>query len=253
MRSRTRAAAGLAVVVAAAVAVGVVTPAAGASGGRTGQWRYAAPAAPVAAERTGKPAEDPVLAGAARRFGLSEQRLEQALVDVKVYLGRLGRQPKLGLLDPGAVAVFARSLGIPVPRARAVLRYLVAAWAVAQKDKQGSTVTALPPAAVAFFAKTLHVSTKRAQVALDRLMKLSAGPRGIDPTDPAFARIARSLGVSPKQLTAALIALKKFLAHLPPEKGKPGPGKPGPGKPDPGKPGPGKPVAPAKPLPVGAG
>jgi hypothetical protein len=88
MSSRTRAAAGLAATVAAALAVAVVAPAAGASGGWADRSGYAAATSAVATRAVastecGKPEHDAALAAAAKRFGLSEQRLERALVDVK--------------------------------------------------------------------------------------------------------------------------------------------------------------------------
>jgi hypothetical protein len=38
------------------------------------------------------------------------------------------------------------------------------------------------------------------------------GPYGVDPASPAFAAIARDLGVSPARLAAALRAVKQSLA-----------------------------------------
>lgn len=102
------------------------------------------------------------------------------------------------MLDPGAVAVFARSLGIPVSQARAVLRYLQAAWAANGKEKGKPGGAALPPAAVAFFARTQHVPVKQARTALDELLKL-ADKKGLDPKDPAFVKIADG----PRRHTAA--------------------------------------------------
>jgi len=240
MRSRGRA-----VALAAAAAIVAVALPAGASGtaagGTTGAIGGAATGTAVAGEPAGKPAEDPVLVGAARRFGLSEAALERALVAVKTYLAGLPAGPKRGLLDPGAVEVFARSLGIPVPRAQAVLRYLEAAWAANGKEKGASGSAALPPAAVAFFARTLHVSVKQAGTAMDELLKL-ADRKGLDPKDPAFVKIANSLGVTPQQLLDALVALKRYLAEHDSGGGK---GKPAPTPPKEG--------APAEPKPAPSG
>ena len=61
------------------------------------------------------------------------------------------------------------------------------------------------PAAV---AGVLHVSTARASTALRPL--LSAGM--VDPSSREFAAAARSLGVSPQQLSAALAQAKQSLA-----------------------------------------
>ena len=92
MRSRGRA-----VALAAAAAIVAVALPAGASGtaasGTTGAIGGAATGTAVAEEPAGKLAQDPVLVGAARRFGLSEAALERALVAVKTYLaGRFGAE-----------------------------------------------------------------------------------------------------------------------------------------------------------------
>lgn len=251
MRSRGRA-----VALAAAAAVVAVTLSAGASGTAAGGTTRTTGAVAAGSARTagsagagkvaGKPAQDPVLVGAARRFGLSEAALERALVAVKTYLAGLPAGPERGLLDPGAVEVFARSLGIPVPRAQAVLRYLQAAWAAQGKEKGASGSAALPPAAVAFFARTLHVSVKQAGTALEELLKL-ADKKGLDPKDPAFVKIANSLGVTPQQLLDALVALKRYLAEHDSGGGKGGDSK------GTGAPAPPKECAPAEPKPTPSG
>jgi hypothetical protein len=67
------------------------------------------------------------------------------------------------------------------------------------------------PAAVAALASRLGVSTGAARHALQQIGVWS-GQGGVDPADPAFAAIARGLGVSPAQLTAALGGVKQVLA-----------------------------------------
>jgi protein-disulfide isomerase-like protein with CxxC motif len=64
------------------------------------------------------------------------------------------------------------------------------------------------PAMVAALATGLGVSHSAAQRAFNRLQALS-GTDGTDPASPAFAEIARDLGVSPAQLDAALGAAKQ--------------------------------------------
>jgi membrane-bound lytic murein transglycosylase B len=66
-------------------------------------------------------------------------------------------------------------------------------------------------AAVAALASRLGVSTGAAQHALQQIGALSR-QGGVDPTGPAFATIARGLGVSPAQLAAALGGVKQVLA-----------------------------------------
>ncbi len=67
------------------------------------------------------------------------------------------------------------------------------------------------PAAVAALAGRLGVGTGAARHALQQIGALS-GQGGVDPTGPAFAAIARGLGVSPAKLAAALGGVKQALA-----------------------------------------
>ena len=60
---------------------------------------------------------------------------------------------------------------------------------------------------VTALATQLGVSHDAAQRALSRLEALSRG--GVDPASPAFAAIARDLGVSATRLAAALDAAKQ--------------------------------------------
>jgi hypothetical protein len=63
-------------------------------------------------------------------------------------------------------------------------------------------------AMVAALASQLGVSHSAAQRALSQINALS-DRNGVDPASPAFAAIARSLGVSPTRLAAALDAAKQ--------------------------------------------
>jgi transposase-like protein len=65
--------------------------------------------------------------------------------------------------------------------------------------------------AVAALASQLGVGHNAAQRALEQVGALSR-EGGVDPTGPAFASIARGLGVSPAQLAAALGGVKQALA-----------------------------------------
>ena len=62
------------------------------------------------------------------------------------------------------------------------------------------------PAMVTALATQLGVSHSAAQRAFNQLDALSGG---VDSASPAFAAIARDLGVSPAQLTAALGVAKQ--------------------------------------------
>lgn len=163
-----------------------------------------------------------------------DSKLENSLRNVKIALGANG-----GKLTDQIVATFAKETGLPVAKARALLQKLFKEAPGgakpgdpgSKKDKGGASAFS-----AADFAKILGLSTAKAQAALDALQKLATGPKGhIDETTPAYAAIAAKLGVSPQQLTDAIIQLKKVTA-------KPAPGKPGEDKPAPGKDGKDKPV-----------
>jgi hypothetical protein len=254
MRSRARFGASLgAAALAAAVAVAVVAaPGAGASTpSAAGQARPAARAAVIAAlgKPAGKPSKDgldPVVKAAAKRFGLSEKKIDQALMAVKKYVvSKQSPSTKerttngVDLLSPAVVQVFAKSLGVSTSRARAVLKFLQAGWEAAGKDnkpgKPGKPPAEESAAAVKFLVGTLHISKAQAEKVWATLQKMGR----ISEQDPAFAALARSLHVTPKRLTEVLVDLKKFLGSLQPKPGEPKPGEPKPGGP--------KPPAPVKP------
>ncbi|MFG1806441.1 hypothetical protein [Streptomyces sp. NPDC049040] len=184
--------------------------------------------------------------------GVSAERLERALRDVKQMLGPDGGR----VTDPAVVARVAKDLGVSTAKARAILRQFFGGDEVGPKppgdkggkggkgDKdpgkggkggkdggkggKGGKDRPGGPAAVITakdLAKALGVPQARAQAALDALQKLAKGPRGtVDENSPAFAAIAAKLGVTPQQLTKVLTVLKEAA-------GKPGAPKPGTPKP----------------------
>jgi hypothetical protein len=259
MLSRARFGAGL---VAAALAAAVAAASAPASGAiAQPAASQARPAAVTVNTALGKPAGkppkedlDPVVKAAAKRFGLPERRIEQGLMDVKRYLSKQQPSTKdkkskpvdVDLLSPAVVKVFAKSLGVPTSRARAVLKFLMAGWEKAGKGgKPGKPPAEESAAAVKFLAGELHISKAQAEKVWATLQKMER----VSEKDPAFIALARSLHVTPKQLMAVLMDLKKYLGSLQPKPGEPKPGEPKPGEPKPGEPKPGepKPPAPVKP------
>jgi hypothetical protein len=64
-----------------------------------------------------------------------------------------------------------------------------------------------PPAPVRAFAARLGVSTDAAGRAFKQILGLSS-QNGVDPASPAFAAIAREVGVSPAQLATAWNAVR---------------------------------------------
>jgi hypothetical protein len=241
MRSRARFGAGL---VAAALAAAVAAASAPASGASTQPAAsQARPAAVTVNTALGKPAGkppkedlDPVIKAAAKRFGLPERRIEQGLMDVKRYLSKQQPSTKDGkskpvdvdLLSPAVVTVFAKSLGVSTSRARAVLKFLLAGWEKAGKGgkggKPGKPSAEESAAAVKFLAGELHISKAQAEKVWATLLKMDR----VSEKDPAFIALARSLHITPKQLMAVLVDLKKFLGSLQPKPGEPKPGEPKP-------------------------
>ena len=248
MRSRARLGAGI---VAAALSVGMVAwsaTSAGASGpSASGSTAVASakPAKQAVVIRTGKGDADPVVAAAARRFGLSPKKIEQGLVAVKVYLGQYGGKTRSGepdFLSPGAVRVFAHAVGISPARAKQVLTFILK-LADSQPGKSGKQNA---DAIVAAAAKRFGLPAKKIEAGLVAVKKYIASQGGSKSGEPdllspgAVRAFAHAVGISPARAKQVLTFILKLAKS---QQGKPGPGKPGePGKPgDPGKPAPGKP------------
>src|SRR6266851_5794979 len=123
---------------------------------------------------------------------------------------RIRRVVVAGVVAAAAVAVPAAALasgsGSPSAKPSAAATKSAAAGSGTRVDR-----SLTGPAAVAALASRLGVSTGAARHALQQIGALSR-QGGVDPTDPAFAAIARGLGVSPAQLDAALGGVKQALA-----------------------------------------
>jgi hypothetical protein len=87
-----------------------------------------------------------------------------------------------------------------------------AARANAGKSGAASPQLTELPAAASVLAARLGVSITSAQHALKEIGGLANQDGGVDPASPAFAAIARELGVTPAQLATALDAVKQSLA-----------------------------------------
>jgi len=81
--------------------------------------------------------------------------------------------------------------------------------ASAASAKKSEAHSQTVPAVVRAFATRLGVSTGAAGPALKQIAALSSQNGGVDPASPAFAAIARDLGVSPARLAAAWDAVKQ--------------------------------------------
>jgi hypothetical protein len=137
---------------------------------------------------------------------------------------RIRRVVVAGVVAAAAVAVPAAALasgsGSPSAKPSPVASKSAAAVsksaAAASKSAAAGSGTRVDrsltgPAAVAALASRLGVSTGAARHALQQIGALGR-QGGVDPTGPAFAAIARGLGVGPAQLAAALGGVKQDLA-----------------------------------------
>jgi len=186
----------------------------------------AGPAAALASgsgSPSGKPASPPVSAASAKRSEAQSQRVPAV---VRAFAERLGvstsaagpalkqiaaLSSKNGGVDPASPAFAAVARGLGVSPAR-----LAAAWdavkqrvesvppqAPATSGKKSPLQSQTVPVAVRAFAERLGVSTSAAGPALKQVAALSSKNGGVDRASPAFAAIARGLGVSPARLAAA--------------------------------------------------
>jgi hypothetical protein len=167
-------------------------------------------------------APDSALAGL---LGVSPARLDQALRAVKVSLITRTANPTEDQFE----AALARYLGISQARVRRAFAAEESCGSAGSKPaspKPASPKPASPKPAgsksprsgaaaqpgdealAAAVARELHVSTAAVNAALRPLF--AAG--NADPSSPAFATAAHSLGVSPQQLAAALTYAKQSLA-----------------------------------------
>jgi hypothetical protein len=134
------------------------------------------------------------LAALAASAGISVDRLQAGLAAAK----RAGGNTTAG------IAAFAVSAGVP----QATAQKIVPAVFGTRKDRGKSGGPAIAPE----LARQLNVSAAAAQRAVSQLDALS-GAGGVDPGSPAFAAIARDLGVTPARLAAALDAIKQSEAN----------------------------------------
>jgi hypothetical protein len=143
----------------------------------------------------------------ADRLGVSPARLDRALLAVKISLKTADGTPT----DNRFEAALARYLAIPrarVRRAFAAEELCNPGPVAAKPAPSGSTGQQGDEVLAAAVARELHVSTARVSTALQPLFAAGSA----DPSSPAFATAASSLGVSTQQLTAALTEAKQSLA-----------------------------------------
>ena len=177
------------VIIAAAIAVPGAALASG-SGSPSGK-----PAPPRASAASAKrPEAQSPLHALAASAGISVSQLEAGLVAAKQAGGNTAAH----------IAAFAASTGVSHATAQRVVHAVFGTEVI----KHGLTA---PPAPVRALATRLGVSTGAAGRAFKQVAALSS-KNGVDAASPAFAAIARNLGVSPAQLAAAWDAVKPSVA-----------------------------------------
>jgi len=148
----------------------------------------------------------------AARLGVSPARLDHAIRAAKISLSKSNVKPTERQFE----TALARILGIPLARVQQAFPAAMSGGSKAAGSKAAASKAAGSKAATrtanhAFsvaVARELHVSAARVETALRPMF--AAGYA--DPSTPAFAAAARSLGVSVHQLSAALVHAKESLA-----------------------------------------
>jgi hypothetical protein len=186
------------VAAAAAVAVPAAAVASG-IGSPSGKPAPPQASAPGAGKTPAAPSQFTALAASA---GISVSQLETGLAAAKQDGGDTA----------ASVAAFAASTGVSHATAQRVLNAVFKPSPSGKSAPPQSPAAAssqvkhaqpdLAPAPVRAFAARLGVSTSAAGRAFKQITGLS-GNGSVDPGSPAFAAIARDLGVSPAQLAAA--------------------------------------------------
>jgi hypothetical protein len=175
-------------------ATAVAVPAVALASGSGSPPAKPAPPQASAASAAKSPAARSALTAPSGSAGISPSRLQAGLAAAK----RAGGNTAAGL------AAFAAATGTSRATAQEVLNGVFGTEA-SRQSPLGS------PVAARAFAARLGVSQSAAGHALAQLAALS-GKAGVDPASPAFAGIARDLGVSPARLAAALDAVKQSQA-----------------------------------------
>jgi hypothetical protein len=129
------------------------------------------------------------LSGFASSAGITVSQLQSGLIAAKQAGGN----------SASAVAGFARATGVTPATAHRIVYSVFGA----NIDRSPTS-----PEAVAVLATRLGVSEAEARSALLQISELGRA-HGIDPASPAFAAIARHLGVSPTSLASALPLVKQ--------------------------------------------
>ena len=207
MHNRTRM---IAAVAAGTVALGAVSTAAAVASTADGK--------PGAHSKTASPGgKGGGASDLAARLGVSPARLDHAIRAAKISLSKGNVKPTERQFE----AALATILGIPLARVQQAFPAAMSGGSKAARAKAASSKAAASKAAGskaatraanhAFgvaVARELQVSTARVDMALRPMF--AAGYA--DPSTPAFAAAARSLGVSVHQLSAALVHAKESLA-----------------------------------------
>jgi hypothetical protein len=170
---------------------------------------------PSASAHKSKESGDQWLADLAKRYNVTEERLESALRDIKIALGDQGKKPT----DPAVVAGLAKALGISqVDASRLIKEVFMQAGTPGGKKpgKPGVKKTTeeggqISPAVLAgALAKEFGIPLDNAKKLIADLDELSRD-HGNNADDARFAAVAKSLGITPERLADGLKKVKQSM------------------------------------------
>jgi hypothetical protein len=156
---------------------------------------------------------DQWLAGLAKRYNVTEERLESALRDVKIAFGDQGKKPT----DPAVVAGLAKALGISqVDASRRIKEVFTPVGTPGGKKpgkpggkkEEGGQIS--PAVLAGALAKEFGIPLDNAKKLIADLDELSRD-HGNNAGDARFAAIAKSLGITPEHLADGLKKVKQSL------------------------------------------
>lgn len=179
-----------------------------------GSGKTSKPSASGHKGKQGQESDDQWLAALAKRYNVTEERLESALRDVKIALGDQSKEPT----DPAVVAGLAKALGISEADASRLIKELfVRPEAPGGKKRPGKPGgkkeegPQISPAVIAeALAKELGIPLDKAKKLVVDLDELSRD-HGNDADDVRFAAIAKGLRITPARLADGLKKVKESL------------------------------------------
>ncbi|MGH6656873.1 MAG: hypothetical protein ACRDVE_16905 [Actinocrinis sp.] len=204
--------------IAAGTAVVLLTGTAGAAAAAAGGAKSPSPQSSAGQSAGAKPtppgksgSEQQWLDQLAASLHVSVTKLQNALIDAKTTMGRLG----VGPTDAAVVDAVAHDLGVSTGRARAVINQVFTDGAPTGKGKGSPAPGVSGEQAARVLAAILHVSDARAMQVLNQLDQIDRTTRdGINPSNAQFRALAASLHLTPQGLISALTQWKETLVGV---------------------------------------